>query len=78
MNLPGNTLQPEEDGNFDAQRGYFFARKPPKGFEDFYILKIITRDYDNDKPNGVPISPKGSLKMKKQFEFSARPSEQLK
>jgi hypothetical protein len=59
---------------FYADGDYYIIGNKPKGFKDFEILEVITRDYStiseaNDYM-GAPIPPKGSVTVKKKFNFT--------
>lgn len=65
-----NKTEEKEYCKFDETGDYALLDENPKGFKDFDYLTIITRDYNNDSENGIPIKPKGAVWTKKEFKFT--------
>ncbi len=66
------TLVAGDVPEFDAFGDYFIPGDAPKGFKEFGIIRIETRDFENytdEYPNGVPIPPTGHIYHKRKFEF---------
>ena len=73
---PAPVIESKEntENEFYADGDYYIIGKLPKGFRDFEILSIVTRDYENaseeNNYEGAPIPPKGFFLIKKEFNFT--------
>ena len=63
----------ETEYEFDAAGDYFIIGDLPKGFKDFDIFSLTTKNYENateeNDYEGVPIPPEGYVSTNKKFEF---------
>jgi len=63
----------ETEAELDAGDEYYIIGDLPKGFKDFDILDITTRNYENlnaeNDYQGTPIPPEGYVLTKKKFKL---------
>lgn len=65
-----NSDEDDASCGFDETGDYALYNVPPKGFEDFDTLSIVTTVYSDKYPDGIAVKPQGSLMMKSEFKFS--------
>jgi hypothetical protein len=67
-----DTDEPETQPEHLGENGYYYipGEKPPEGFEEFEHFELTTYEWDEQAEKEREVEPTGTLRMKKDFDFS--------
>ncbi|MDQ3799544.1 MAG: hypothetical protein M3384_08845 [Acidobacteriota bacterium] len=71
--IKSEPVKEKVEREFDAGNDYYIVGDSPKGFKDFDIFSLTTRNYENaseeNNYQGIPIPPEGYVLTTKKFKF---------